>query len=369
MFHLAIKNLLQERLRLLVSAGGVGAALVLVLFLEGVFAASRDQLVAYVENTDAEVWVMQQGVSNMHMATTVVPVALETDLERVPGVESATPILYVSNFVQAGAKRRFAYIVGLPPGSARGGAWDRAAGKADPGLGEAVVPRILAQQAGLQMGDSVDVLGRSLRIAGTSNGTFSMANSVAFVAFGDLQELLGIPGSASYFLVKAKPGVPPAALAARIVDTVPGVNAITKEAFAANDREMSRQMGVDIIQVISLIGLIVGALVVAFTMYSATVRRAREYGVARALGAKTRHLLVLIGLQTMLITALSFGIAIGLAFVAKPLVAAFVPEVPLAYPPESLLRIGVIGLGIAALAAALPAYRVSRVDPAVVFRE
>ncbi|MBF8266558.1 MAG: hypothetical protein HW388_66 [Dehalococcoidia bacterium] len=364
-----MKNLFQERGRLLISIGGVAAALVLVLLLEGVFVGVSQDLVTYPERAGADVWVMQEGVSNMHMASSVLPSSLRGGVEAVPGVRDATPILYVSSPVEAGERRWFSYIVGVRPDAAAGGPWAMARGTAIPGPGEAVIPDVLARQGGVDLGNTVTVLGRQFRVVGLSMDTFSMVNSITFLAYDELEQLLEAPGAASYFLVRAEAEAAPDALATRIQQAVPGVHVMTREAFVASDLDMSRQMGVDLIQIMTWIGSVVGALVVGLTMYTATVRRAREYGIAKALGAKNRHLLAVVALQALVVVLLGLGTAVAVAYLARALIPALAPEIALDYPVGSLLRVSVVAVGIAALAALLPAYRIARVEPGVVFKE
>ncbi len=369
MARLAIKNLFHERTRLIVSVGGVAAALFMVLLLEGVFAGATEQLVAYIEESDADVWVMQEGVSNMHMATSMLPARLEETIGGVPGVQAATPILYSSNLVQAGERSWFSYVVGLRPGSERGGPWAMKEGVPFPGPGEAVISDVLARKSGVVLGSAIAILDRRLRVVGLSEGTFSMANSVTFISYSDMEELLSAPGAASYFLVKTLPGVPPATLAESIEQAAPGVNAMTKGEFADGDRARAMEMGVTVIRVMSLIGFAVGVLVIGLTVYTATVRRAREYGIAKALGARSRQLLAVVAFQTLVIALLGLGIAAAVAYLTRPLLGAAVPEVSLQYQAGSLARLSVISAGIAALASLLPAYRIARVEPAVAFKE
>lgn len=369
MLLLAWKNLLQERTRLAVSLGGVAAALFLVLLLEGIFAGASDQLVAYLEQSDADAWVMQEGVSNMHMSTSVVPANMQGAIEGVDGVDSATPILYATIPIRTGERRWLSYVVGVPPGAERGGPWAMASGSAEPGPGEIVIPDVMAAKSGLRLGDSIELLGRSFRVSGLSQGTFSMANTVAFISYADMAELLGAHDVASYFLVKAAPGLSAATLVDELQRSLPGVNVLTREQFVASDRALAQQMGVEIIQVMSLIGFVVGALVIGLTMYTATVRRAREYGVAKALGARDRQLLGAVGFQSLAIAAGGLVLALAIAFAARPLLGAVAPEVPLAFPATGIGRLAVVTLGIALAASLLPAYRIARLEPAMVFKE
>lgn len=369
MVRLAVKDLFQERGRLLISLGGVAATLVLILLLEGIFAGTSEQIVAYPQETDAEVWVMQKGVSNMHMAVSILPGDLEATVRDVPGVEGVTLILYTSNFVEKGEQRWLSYLVGLQKSAARGGPWAMAEGVAIPGPGEAVVPDVLARKSGLKLGDSVTIMGRQFRVAGLSKETFSMANSITFLSYSDLEDLLGISGVASYVLVKGDPGVRPDVLAQRMGQEVSTVNVMTRDTFVASDRDMARQMGVDIIRVMTLVGFVVGALIIGLTMYTATASKAREYGIIKAIGAGNRYLLSLVAFQTLTIALLSLGVAVAVAHLARPVVEALVPEIALVYPTGSLVKLAAASVGIAFLASLLPAYRIARVEPAAVFKE
>ncbi|MGE5482305.1 MAG: ABC transporter permease [Bacteroidota bacterium] len=369
MLRLAIKNLLQERLRLGISLGGVVAAFFMTLLLQGVLAGATQQLVAYPQRSDADVWVMQVGVSNMHMATSVLPLGLKEAVRKVPGVKDVTPILYTSTSLQAGGRQWFSYIVGVRPGAKRGGPWAMKEGSTSTGAGEVVISFVLARKAGIGLGDSVAIAGRPFRVIGLSEETFSMANSVTFIAFEEMEALLDAQGVASYFLVKAASDTSPEDLAARIKRAVPGVNAMSREAFAESDRSMAEQMGVDMIGVMSTIGFAVGVLVIGLTIYTATVRRASEYGVVKALGTKNRQLVALIAVQTLVLSLLGLGLATAVAFLLRPLMQSVVPEAPLVYPAKTLGRLTASALSIAALASFLPACRIVRVQPAQIFKE
>ncbi len=368
MIKLAVKNLLQEKARLVTAVGGVAAAIVLILFLDGVFVGSSEQTVAYIERSGAGVWVMQKGASNMHMAASALPEVVTDRLRAAPGVKSATPILYAGTLLSAGGKESFSYVVGLRQDAQRGAPWAMKAGDPIPGQGEAVLPEILTRKAGLTIGDEVTILNRPFTVVGLSEGTFTLANTVTFISYDDLAAIMAAPGVASYILVEPEKGTDPSALARTLMESFPEVNALTSSQLADNDRAMIRQMGANIIQVMSFIGSIVGVLVIGLTTYTATVRRAREYGVVKALGATNAGLLTVIVLQTLVLAMLSLIVAVAVMYALIPLLGIVAPEVPIALSPGSLaMRVGTT-LVIAVVAAVLPAIRMSRVEPAVVFK-
>ena len=102
MIRLAWKNLMHSKARLAISIGGVGLALLLILALDAVFAGAERTASAYIDRSRADVIVSQSGVRNMHMASSSLPATLQSELEAVPGVTSATPILYLTNVIEAG---------------------------------------------------------------------------------------------------------------------------------------------------------------------------------------------------------------------------------------------------------------------------
>ena len=85
------KSLLVEPWNLSASVAAIGGAFALVLFFEAVFAGESGQVVAYIEESDADVWVMQGGVSNMHMATSIVADWKGDRIARLDDVSKVTP--------------------------------------------------------------------------------------------------------------------------------------------------------------------------------------------------------------------------------------------------------------------------------------
>lgn len=363
-----MKNLVQEPGSLLASAGGIGLSLLLVILVDGMFAGESERIVAYPRKAGADVWVMQAGVFNMHMATSLVRADLERAVGAVPGVASVTPILYVNAFVEAGGRSWFSYVVGLRPGNEAGGPWAMARGRGRPAPGEVVIPDVVARKSGTVVGDTVTVLGRRLAVVGISAGTYSMANSVTFVSYADLAELLSAPAAASYFLVEGMAGESAVELAARIRGVVPNVNAMSRDAFVARDRRMAMQMGVEIIRLMTWIGSLVAVLIVAFTAYASTVRRSHELGIVKALGLRNRALYAAVFVHTLVVSSLGCGIGVGLAHGIRPLIERFVPEVSLLYPTSTAVHLALVTGTIALAGALAPARRIAHLDPATVFR-
>src|SRR3972149_88452 len=123
MFRLALSNLVQNKTRFLISVGGVGLALTLVLFFRAVFDGAEGRLTVYIDRAGADVWVSQEGVRTMHMSESALPASVVEEVKTAPGVEQAVPILYTEGMIEANGKENIAYVFGVPPDAPLGGPW------------------------------------------------------------------------------------------------------------------------------------------------------------------------------------------------------------------------------------------------------
>lgn len=368
MLRWTLKSLIHEPLHLVASLGAVAGAFILVIFFEAVFAGESRQIVAYLRYSDADVWVMQKGVSNMHMATSFVWDWKAEGVRGVEGVARVTPILYLNTVMLAGGRNWFSFIVGIEEGDSRAGPWTEVEGKRLPGAGEAIVPAVLARLAGLKIGDEVSIADHRFDVVGLSEGTFSMANSVTFVTMSDLADVMSTFGTMSYFLVDAEPGVDRAELAERIRREVEKVNAVPIEQFIEYDWNLAMQMGLEIIGLMTVIGGALAILLAGFTVYSHISRRERELAVMKALGVPNLEILWSVLIQSSWIVGLGFLLALALMFLATPLTATFVPQVTLHVTGPALLRVGLCAFFVTIVATIIPLRRVMRVDPATAFQ-
>jgi putative ABC transport system permease protein len=70
---LARRSLTRNRVRFVVSVGGVALALSLTLALDAIYAGVANQLTTYIDRAGADVWVAQAGVRNLHMVASWLP--------------------------------------------------------------------------------------------------------------------------------------------------------------------------------------------------------------------------------------------------------------------------------------------------------
>lgn len=368
MIRLAFRNLFQNKIRLVISVGGVALALLLILSLDAIFTGVERQVTAYIEHSGADIWVSQVDVRNMHMASSSLPDAVTRKVKYVPGVDSVTPIHYLTNNVVAGDERNLAYIIGLPENAEYGGPWIISSGQSLPAEGEAILNRTIAEKSGIALGDEVEILGKEFKVTGFSEGTASLVNSVAFISMDDFEEMRGSYDTVSFLLVKVSDGESPEIVAARIEAQVRDVTAQTRNDFATQERQVIKDMSTDLITIMNLIGFLIGLAVMALTVYTSTLSRRHEYGMLKALGARNTDLYLTVLAQAILSVVLGFLFGLTLTLLLTVVIPIFGSNLLLEVSRVSLLKVGSVSLVIAAASAMLPIRQIAGLDPAMVFR-
>ena len=359
---IARRNLSRQRLRLALSVGGVGMALLMILALDGIYTAILERVTAYPDNQGAPLIASQRGVSTMHMSSSTVGRDEFARLARDPRVERAEPILY-STLLLGRRKQAVSYVIGFRGG---GGPWKIVAGRGRPRGAEIVLDERTAERLGLRIGSRVGVLGSKLRVVGLAGGASSVLTGLAFVDYETFARAARTRNTASYVLVWPRGGDPGGA--ARELERDHRLTVQTREQFSGKEREVVSDMSTGLIRGMLSIGIVVGLAVAAVSIYTATVARLGEYAVLKAIGMSNRSLYSLVSRQSLL-TVLG-GLALALTLVALLAIGVplLEPSVNLVVSASAVARTAAAAALIALLAAFIPARQVARVDPASVYR-
>ncbi len=164
------------------------------------------------------------------------------------------------------------------------------------------------------------------------------------------------------------PDADPYKVAAAINRRNSDVLALTVDDFSREERQIIKDMSVEILNIMNLSGFLIGLAVTALTLYTSTLRKRQEYGVLKAIGAHNRHLYLVVAAQAALSLALGFVTAIGLVFLLGQLVPQIVPGMGMTLTKSGVSRVLTASLVIGVIAALVPAWQLARLDPARVFR-
>lgn len=364
--HLAWRTLLRERWRSGMSVVGVALATMLVLLLDGLSTGVDRQLAAYLDHAPGPVVVAQSGVTSSFGSSVLPPAALAA-VAATPGVERSVPVAGQLAVVDLRQGKQAAYLVGYDQG-AGGGPWELSAGREPTGDGEIVLDSVLASRQGLGLGDTVDVMGRDLRVVGLSEGTTSWMINFVFLRRTALTSLLGLPtGAASFAFVTPSAGTSPESLVSAL-GRVQGVSAESVARMIQTDRDTLARVFETVIDLMTVIAYAVGALVIGLVVYSATVEHRREFGVLKAVGSRNGRLYAVVSAQSV-VAALSGALAgFGLAWAARAAIMAAYPQYLVAIEPGAVLLSVGAGLLMALAGALLPARLVARIAPAEALR-
>lgn len=368
MTNIAWKNLGHQRARFALSIGGVAFAVLLILIVRGLYDGILTQATDYARTVDADLWVSQAATPDrLIQSTSSLASGVRDDLADVTGVAVASPVLTRAVTFRLRGRDVDLFIVGVDGSRAAG--WPRglAPDQPRPRSGEVVVDRVFARIHDLRTGDVLDLAGTPLRIVAVVRGGNALVYQYAWMPLRDLARLTDSRGMASHFLVRTA-GAPPEQVARDLEEQVPGVRARTRDVLADAEAATLGDGFRPMLFVLVIIALAVGAATVGLIIYTATIEKAREYGVLKAIGFSNRRLYTVVFQQSMIAAAAGFVAGVALAFGVAALAEQLQPVFVATIRGVDVAFAGVATAGMALLASFVPARPIARLHPAEVFR-
>jgi putative ABC transport system permease protein len=171
----------------------------------------------------------------------------------------------------------------------------------------------------------------------------------------------------SFVLVKARDGVDPPELCARIRSAT-GLAALTEEDFRWTTMlYFMKYTGIPINFGMSvLLGFLVGTIVAGMTFFNFTLDNLRHFGALKAMGASAGQLISMIVLQAVLVGSLGWGMGVGGAALFGSATGG--TELAFLMPWQLLAVSGAAVLLICAISAVICVVKVLRLEPAIVFK-
>jgi len=251
----------------------------------------------------------------------------------------------------------------------------------------------VAEDLGVSVGDRITIEGQEFEVIGILEGSENRGalrglagdpNYGIYLPLKAVDVLFGEPGKISLALVKAAEGadVEQTAQLVRQAMTMAGTPVTTTTVQQLAEMATRMLSGLQsTLAAIAAISLLVGAIGIMNTMYTAVLERVREIGIMKAVGAKGKHILGLFLLESGLVGLIggSLGVIVGaaLASVAGRFIASSV-TMGKAVTGEFLfspvfsagLIVGALALsfGLGALAGVWPAQRAARLNPVEALR-
>src|SRR5271156_720088 len=331
MIDLALKMLLDEKVRFAATVFGVGFAAALILVQVGLFFGLLENASITIERLDADLWVTARNTANVDFGNPF-PETYVQRVRSIPGVARADNLIvwYAIVSLPTGAKESVIYY-GLRDFAAWHFPWDVESGDpADLRRGHYVMlDRSAERRFGpFGAGDYREFQGRRLKIIGRTREALSFTTSpVAFLDYELAQSLSPdeLRGRTTFIVIRLEPGADVSAVAREIRRRLPYNDVYGQTEWAARSRGYwieSTGLGLTLFLTVTL-GALVGVVIVAQTLYASTSEHLVEFGTVKALGGGNLTVYAIVAEQASYAAALGYGIALALSCGLAPALSRY----------------------------------------------
>jgi putative ABC transport system permease protein len=412
---IARKNLLEDKTRFIVAQAGIMFAVSLVTIQLGILRGFTRSTAMLVEYATPDLWVAHKELVYFEL-TSPLPAEYLQKASVVPGVERAEVLMMRGGrWRDPGGRLSTVRIWGFNPDGQMFAGWPVAQGK----LSDLNQPyKVFVDRASLssldvsKVGDTARIGNLPIEIVGLTEDTKSNASSAYLYtslesanAYGAAElnsaitckrredgsldcnnqfanalrdgaltnppppKRLDLGDPISYILIRAKPGEDLGALRQRLKQSLPDTTVLTSAELAKLTRnywEERTSVGF-ILGLGATVGFIVGMVIVGQILYASVADHIREFGTLKAMGASNWVIYAVIIEQSLWMAVLGYlpSMALCLGLSQWTLSAK---GVLILIEPITGVSVFVLTVGMCVVSAVFAIQKVTRVDPAIVFK-
>ena len=377
MLLLARKNLFSERIRLIISVGGVALSVFLIGVLLSLYRGWDEKVGGFVEDSDVDVWVGSEGTNDFLAAASLLPLENADQVGDQPEIEEwsaviVRPMQGLAIKIDDGAEKSEEevniHLIGYDPATNMSGPIKIEDGKDVPGAGEIIIDQAVSDRYGIGIGDELEAAGRRLEVVGIASGGDFVASQAVFITLAEAQDLLKMEEKATFIGLRVADGVDPQEVAYEIPLKAQGVTAFTRDEFTQRTRDRILGNILPILTMVLGLAFIVGLAVSGLTIYTATVEKAREYGILKAVGFKNSYLYRLVFEQALCTGAIGFAVGAGLTLAFSPIAGDLVPQFVTLVRWQDMMIVLASTVVMSLIAGYVPVRRLASIDPTMVFK-
>jgi putative ABC transport system permease protein len=366
--RLALRNILHDRLRFLITAAGIAFSAFLMVFQGSLLAGFERAASRVIDSIDADLWMMPRGVQSFDFAP---PFRSDYSgmVNGVPGIVSIQKIATGFAFWQRPAgTRKTIVVIGGESGLA---------GDFPISTGTVILPEnVLVDGSDLvplglsQLPADIEINEHRRHVAQALTGFGSFLGSpYVFSNLTDARKCLGIDEDGSMFLVlrvgrNSNVNTSKTALRERF----PELDVLTKSEFATRAQTYwTTQTGAGgALLTAAILGFLVGVLIVSQTVYATTMENLEEFATLKALGASRWFIMRMVIIQALISAACGGAAGILSAF---PVMSLAKTAISWIYTPWQLpAAIAAATVLLAALASITAVRAAISIEPGRVFR-
>jgi putative ABC transport system permease protein len=357
------------------TAGSV-LGVVAIIFLVGQQLSILFGLLTYmsvlVDHSPAEIWVCTRGTENVNSGGSL-PVRYVDRISGLREVEWVEPIVRTGGLYTLDDGRYTGLqVVGLTRPDMWGGPWRFSRGAVEALLdleGVTVDNTDLDILGWPELGSVSEINRRRVRIGALTQSIRGFEGTLVFTNIDKAREVGNIGTErCSNILVKVREGNDVQAVVTRIAAMLPKATVMTAKDLSSSTRTYYlANTGIGgSIGFSTLVGTLVGIVIIMLTMYTTVINRQKDFAVLRALGARRRDIAVTILFQGLIIAGV--GSVVGFFLLALFLYGTLDSSLP-TYMPVWMPPVHATFTVVLCIVASLLAMRRAiRIEPATAFR-
>jgi putative ABC transport system permease protein len=371
-FTLARRNLFHDRLRFIATLVGIVFSMVLVTVQMGLYLGFGHMVTTMIDHANADLWIMPVGTKCFEDPS-VLDEQKRFSALSVNGVAEATPV--VIGFAQWKMPLGGTTPVFIIGSLIRSGAllpWNLVEGSVNslevPGA--VAIDRSYFDRLGISgFGASAEIRDQRVEVRALTRGIRSFTTTpYVFAPLDRARAYTGMsPNKTTYILVRVVPGADVETVRNRLKANISDVEVLTPAEFRDRSRSFwlfGTGAGAALFAG-ALLGVIVGTVIVAQTLYSSTKDHLNEFATLRAIGSSGRYIHKVIIWQALLSAVIGFCVAAGIGFFIVKRTAE--TALPIMMTPQLTLALFVLTVVMCVLSAVGAIAKVMRIDPAMVF--
>jgi len=369
---LAYRNLFHDRMSFVVTIVGIVFSVVLVAVQSGIYLGSQKKISAIIDAAPADLWVIPLGTKSYDDPSFLSGRERHMVLS-TPGVESSEDmVVSFSSWRKPQGGRNTILLIGTAGDSPKALPWNIVQGSraALEAPGTVAIDQSYFNDLGVNgLGQHAEINGASVELVAITKRIRSFT-TLPFV-FTSIEEARRLSGAdqdqASYQRVMLTSGADIEAVRSAIEQRLPDTEVLTQDEFRKRSQNywlFQTGAGAALIAG-ALLGLIVGVVIVAQTLYSSTKDHINEFATLRALGAGRGYIVKVILMQAVLSGLIGYGLGMILALLA--IRGAQDTKLTVIMTPELASGLFAVTVGMCIFAAISAIIKAVRIDPAVVF--
>jgi putative ABC transport system permease protein len=371
-FKLAFRNLFHDRLRLIATLIGIVFSIVLVTVQMGLYLGFGQMVTTMIDHASADLWIVPQGTKCFEDPS-LLAARKRFRVRAINGVTDALPIIIgFADWRIPGGGTTPVFVIGsdlrsrvLPP-------WNVVEGHLEAlSIPNAIaVDRSYLERLGISgLGATAEIRRQKVRVVAVTDGIRSFTTTpYVFMDLDRARAYVGIPADeATYILVRLSPKTDLETVRRQVLANISDVEVLTSSEFRNRSKSFwlfGTGAGAALFGG-AILGIIVGTVVVAQTLYSSTKEHLTEFATLRAIGSSSRYIHKVIICQALISAVMGFCVAALINAAIVRITASTALPIVITFDLTLILFLLTVFMCVASAIAAIA--KVTRIDPIMVF--